>query len=176
MFDPNDKKAYVATFVTSVALTVLFTLGTASSAAPAAQRTIKSHPATAPSLIPPTIIFHPIESTTTTTKTVVSLAPVTRPPVTQAPIPGDMAVVSTYGAESGSTTANGEHFDGSSLTFANKTMAFGTMVQFCFRGNCVVARCNDRGPYVRGRTFDLSTATANAIGVSGVQTVEWHVQ
>src|SRR5688572_11907493 len=35
------------------------------------------------------------------------------------------AKVSTYGIEAGSRTANGEFFDGSSITFAHKSMAFG---------------------------------------------------
>lgn len=90
---------------------------------------------------------------------------------------GQTAQASWYGAESGSRTANGEHFDGSSLTFAHKTMAFGTRVQFCRGGRCVVARCNDRGPFVAGRTFDLSRATFGAIAPlgSGVIEVKWSV-
>lgn len=90
---------------------------------------------------------------------------------------GGEAMASWYGAESGSSTANGEHFDGTSLTFAHRTLAFGTRVRFCHDGRCVVARCNDRGPFVAGRTFDLSRATFASIASTGagVISVRWAV-
>jgi rare lipoprotein A len=53
-------------------------------------------------------------------------------------------------------TANGEVFNDSELTFAHKTMKFGTEVEFSYNGNKVVCRANDRGPFVYGRDFDLS--------------------
>jgi rare lipoprotein A (peptidoglycan hydrolase) len=46
-------------------------------------------------------------------------------------------------------------------------MRFGTTVQFCANGRCVVARCTDRGPYVAGRSFDLSRPTFAAIELPG---------
>lgn len=85
---------------------------------------------------------------------------------------GQRALVSWYGSESGSRTANGEAFDGSGLTFAHKTMRFGTMVRFCTAEACVVARCTDRGPFVGGREFDLSRAAFAAIAPLGAGVVE----
>lgn len=80
---------------------------------------------------------------------------------------------SWYGAESGSQTANGEHFDGTSITAASRTLPFGTRLRVTYRGKSVVVRVNDRGPYVKGRDIDLSHAAARRIGLTqaGVGTV-----
>lgn len=86
------------------------------------------------------------------------------------------AKVSWYGTESGTRTANGENFTGNSYTFAHLTMPFGTLVEFCNGEQCVMARCNDRGPAAwTGKTFDLSRATFQAIGdlSSGTMQVRW---
>lgn len=90
---------------------------------------------------------------------------------------GPRALVSWYGAESGSHTANGDVYDPNGLTFANKTMAFGTRVRFCGPLGCVVATCTDRGPFVAGRTFDLSRgAFARVAPLSaGVAELAWEV-
>ncbi len=65
-------------------------------------------------------------------------------------------------------TASGEPFSLTALTFAHKKMRFGTRVRFSYRGRSVECRCNDRGPFVRHREFDLAEACARAIGVRGV--------
>ena len=74
-------------------------------------------------------------------------------------------VASHYGSESGSRTANGEPFNGSSMTAAHRTLPFGTKLRVSYRGKSVVVRINDRGPYIRGRQLDLSTAAARRIGM-----------
>lgn len=77
----------------------------------------------------------------------------------------DLAVASWYGSfHYGRLTANGEIFNNKDLTFAHKTMKFGTLVKFYYKGKSVVARCNDRGPYIEGREFDLSYKTAKMLG------------
>ena len=75
------------------------------------------------------------------------------------------AVVSWY--RHGTITANGERFNPAELTVAHKTLPFNTWVRFTNpeTGVDVVARVNDRGPYVRGREFDLSMGTARALGI-----------
>lgn len=85
--------------------------------------------------------------------------------------------MSWYGAESGDRTANGEPFDGSGLTFAHRSMPFGTMVEFCSGSSCVVARCNDRGPFIGGREFDLSAEAFARIAPpsAGVVWTTWRV-
>lgn len=83
---------------------------------------------------------------------------------------------SWYGTESGSRTANGEHFDGSSLTAAHRSLPFNTKLRVTFQGKSVVVRVNDRGPARRtGRVLDLSKAAAARLGMvrQGVGRVCW---
>ena len=72
---------------------------------------------------------------------------------------------SYYGAESGNRTANGERFDGSSLTAAHRTLPFGAKLRVTYRGKSVTVRINDRGPWIKGRGIDLSAAAARRIGM-----------
>jgi len=74
-------------------------------------------------------------------------------------------LASYYGTESGNRTANGEHFDGRSLTAASRALPFGTKLRVTYKGSSVIVRVNDRGPYVRGRFLDLSKAAAARIGL-----------
>jgi rare lipoprotein A len=74
-------------------------------------------------------------------------------------------VASWYGTESGNRTANGERFNGTSLTAAHKTLPFGTKLRVTYQGKSVVVRINDRGPYIKGRSLDLSRAAAVKIGL-----------
>ena len=74
----------------------------------------------------------------------------------------------------GRRTASGETFNTNDLTAAHRTLPFGTRVRVVNKktGRSVVVRINDRGPYAHGRVIDLSRASAQAIGISGVGTVE----
>ncbi len=87
-------------------------------------------------------------------------------PVHAAQCAGQTVTASWYGAESGNRTANGEHFDGSSLTAAHKTLPFGTRLKVTYRGKAVTVRINDRGPWIKGRALDLSHAAARRIGLT----------
>jgi rare lipoprotein A len=80
--------------------------------------------------------------------------------------PGEVRA-SWYGRESGSKTAAGLHFDGSQMIVAHKTLRFGTRVRFTYRGRSIVVPVGDRGPYIRGRTYDLSAGAARALGTKG---------
>jgi rare lipoprotein A len=82
-------------------------------------------------------------------------------------------VASFYGSESGSRTASGARFVPSGLTAAHRTLPFGTRLRVCLSG-CVVVVVNDRGPFIRGRSLDLSSGAARAIGLTarGVGRVE----
>ncbi|ADU50148.1 rare lipoprotein A [Thermaerobacter marianensis DSM 12885] len=73
---------------------------------------------------------------------------------------------SWYGEESGSVTASGERFDPQAMTAAHRTLPFGTRLEVCYGGRCVVVRVNDRGPYVPGRDLDLSRGAAEALGMT----------
>lgn len=67
--------------------------------------------------------------------------------------------ISHYGYSlHGSKTATGGRFNEWGMTAAHKTLPFGTIVKVTNKANgkSVTVRINDRGPYIKGRTFDLS--------------------
>jgi len=74
----------------------------------------------------------------------------------------------------GRRTASGEIFDTRAMTAAHRTLPFGTQIRVTNRktGRSAVVRINDRGPYAHGRIIDLSKASAEALGISGVAPVE----
>jgi rare lipoprotein A len=78
----------------------------------------------------------------------------------------ETVLASYYGAESGRQTASGETFRPEGLTAAHRSLPFGTRLQVCYHG-CVVVRVTDRGPFVRGRSLDISTGAARRIGMLG---------
>ena len=57
------------------------------------------------------------------------------------------------------------------LGVANKTLPCGTKVTLRYRGHTVTVPVIDRGPYVAGRDFDLTTATKERLHFPGVGTV-----
>jgi rare lipoprotein A (peptidoglycan hydrolase) len=59
-----------------------------------------------------------------------------------------------------------------SLGVANKSLPCGTKVTIRHRGRVVRVRVIDRGPYVGGREYDLTAATARRLGFSGHGPVE----
>jgi rare lipoprotein A len=84
------------------------------------------------------------------------------------PAKAESAVASWYGGKHhGRRTANGERFNMHALTAAHRSLPFGTRLHVCARA-CGSVRINDRGPFVRGRSLDLSAAAARAIGCGGV--------
>lgn len=88
----------------------------------------------------------------------------------------DKGIASTYGdgdGFAGKQTANGETFDPTEMTAAHKYLPFGTRVRVVNRrnGRSVIVRINDRGPFVRGRVIDLSTAAAAALHLRGIAPV-----
>ena len=70
--------------------------------------------------------------------------------------------------EAGRITASGERFDPHALTAASKTLPIGSRVVVTNpeTGKSVTVRINDRGPYVRGRSLDLSKRAAEEIGIT----------
>jgi rare lipoprotein A len=70
----------------------------------------------------------------------------------------------------GRKTANGERFNTHAMTAAHRSLPFGSRVKVTNQktGRSVVVRINDRGPFAHGRIIDLSKASAQAIGISGV--------
>ena len=84
-------------------------------------------------------------------------------------------IASVYGGSDGlcgSRTASGERFNCSAMTAAHKTLPFGTYVRVTHAGRSVVVRITDRGPFIKGRSIDLSPAAAKRIGCGGVCNVQ----
>ena len=88
--------------------------------------------------------------------------------------PLQRGVASWYGPGfHGRKTASGERFNTHAMTAAHRTLPFGTRVRVTNErtGRSVVVRINDRGPFAHGRVIDLSKASAQAVGLSGVARV-----
>jgi rare lipoprotein A len=75
-------------------------------------------------------------------------------------------IASFYGNESGRKTASGQRFNENAMTAAHRTLPFGTKLRVTHGGRSVVVTINDRGPFIRGRVLDLSTAAAREVGLT----------
>jgi rare lipoprotein A len=89
-------------------------------------------------------------------------------------------IASWYGDDfHGKVTASGELYDMHMLTAAHRTLPLGTAARIVnvVNGKHVIIRINDRGPYVNGRTLDLSYAAAEALGMvqDGVTAIQLEV-
>ena len=81
---------------------------------------------------------------------------------------GRLEVASWYGPGFvGHLTSDGEIYNPKELTAASKTLPLGSRVRVTNpnNGRSVVVRINDRGPYVSGRSLDLSHHAAQEIGL-----------
>jgi rare lipoprotein A (peptidoglycan hydrolase) len=67
----------------------------------------------------------------------------------------------------GQKTTSGEPFNPKALTAASKNLPIGSVVKVTnpVNGKSVNVRINDRGPFVRGRSLDLSQHAAEKIGI-----------
>lgn len=98
-------------------------------------------------------------------------------PRTQTYTPSNVVRASWYGPGfAGHKTSTGEVYDPNQLTAASKTLPLGSVVAVTNpeNGRSVKVRINDCGPYVRGRSLDLSHRAAEKIGIAreGVARVE----
>jgi rare lipoprotein A (peptidoglycan hydrolase) len=80
------------------------------------------------------------------------------------------AGASWYGGTSmwGRSTACGQVLRPSTIGVANKTLPCGTPVKFVWHGHSIVAPVIDRGPYIKGRAWDLTSAAAEALEFEGI--------
>ena len=83
------------------------------------------------------------------------------------------------GRSEGGSIGVASYYSASGMTAAHRSLPFGTRVRVTnlANGHTVVVRINDRGPFVRGRSIDLSAGAARAIGMTGagVARVRMHV-
>jgi rare lipoprotein A (peptidoglycan hydrolase) len=59
------------------------------------------------------------------------------------------------------------------LGVAHKTAPCGTMITFTYAGRSITVPVIDRGPYIAGREWDLTGATAEALGFPGLGQIDW---
>lgn len=81
---------------------------------------------------------------------------------------GLLGIASWYGPwHHGRPTASGKPFNMHALTAAHRTLPLGTRVRVTnlLNDRSVVVKITDRGPYVPGRSIDLSHAAAKALGM-----------
>lgn len=96
--------------------------------------------------------------------------PFSMPTAPQTSAKPSKAVRASYqgNAQAGHPTASGEPYDPNDLTAASPTLPIvsSVMVTNPTTGRSVKVRINDRGPYVQGRSLDLSTRAAEEIGLT----------
>jgi rare lipoprotein A len=86
----------------------------------------------------------------------------------------ETGIASWYGPGfHGNSTANGERFDTHDLTAAHPTLPMPSLVRVTNlqNGKTMVVRINDRGPFSPGRIIDLSKASAQKLGITGLAKV-----
>lgn len=78
-------------------------------------------------------------------------------------------IFSTYYAKKfeGRKTTSGERYRGAKFTAAHRTLPFGTMVRVknLHTGKTVLVRINDRGPFSKKFSLDLSQSAAKELGI-----------
>jgi rare lipoprotein A (peptidoglycan hydrolase) len=91
--------------------------------------------------------------------------------------PFRVAGASWYGGTGmwGRQTACGQTLRPSTIGVANKTLPCGTPVKFVWHGHAIVAPVIDRGPYIKGRAWDLTAAAAEALAFEGIGQIRYAV-
>jgi rare lipoprotein A len=90
-----------------------------------------------------------------------------------------VGVASWYGPNfHGRLTANGEIFDQNALSAAHPTLPLPSYVRVTnvANGQSTLVRVNDRGPFAHGRMIDLSSKTADVLGIKQAGTAKVRVQ
>ncbi len=91
--------------------------------------------------------------------------------------PYRFAGASWYGGKTmwGRHTACGQILRPTTIGVANKTLPCGTPVKFVWHGHSVIAPVIDRGPYVKGRAWDLTSAAAESLEFEGIGRIQYAV-
>jgi rare lipoprotein A (peptidoglycan hydrolase) len=75
----------------------------------------------------------------------------------------------------GNKTACGQTLRPNTLGVAHKSLPCGTTVKFVYHGQALITQVIDRGPYVKGRAWDLTAAASEALGLEGVGQVRYAI-
>ena len=86
-------------------------------------------------------------------------------------------VASYYGKElAGRRIASGERFNPGAMTPRTGPLVWDAGSSYEYHnGRSVIVRINDRGPFVKGRSIDLSSGAARAIGMGTAGNVRMEV-
>jgi len=99
----------------------------------------------------------------------------TLPPLPDPPTSG-VVIASWYGPGFyGNRTACGQVYTPEIIGVAHRTLRCGTMLVLEYRGHTMTVPVIDRGPYIAGRTLDLSNATRLAIGCPDLCTLSMRI-
>jgi len=99
----------------------------------------------------------------------------TLPPLPDPPTSG-IVIASWYGPGFyGNRTACGQVYTPEIIGVAHRTLRCGTMLVLEYRGRTMTVPVIDRGPYIAGRTLDLSNATRLAIGCPDLCTLSMRI-
>jgi rare lipoprotein A (peptidoglycan hydrolase) len=88
---------------------------------------------------------------------------------------GTQASVASVFRDYGLGLACGGVLGRAELGVAHKTAPCGTLITFAYGGRSVTVPVIDRGPYIAGREWDLTGATAAALAFPGLGTIRWSV-
>jgi len=75
----------------------------------------------------------------------------------------------------GNGTACGQTLTKTLMGVAHRSLPCGTLVTFRYKGRTVTVPVVDRGPYVAGRTWDLTKGACTALGHCFTGPIEWHL-
>src|SRR5687767_3709806 len=93
------------------------------------------------------------------------------------PAGGTIVIASWYGPGFyGNRTACGQLYTAQIVGVAHKTLPCGTMLELEFRGRVVTVPVIDRGPFIAGRTLDLSNATRAALACTDLCSVRMQIR
>lgn len=85
------------------------------------------------------------------------------------------ALVSHYSKTFTGRGASGAKIGPYSMMVAHKTLPFGTLIEFKYKGKTAVASVQDRGPYTGGRVFDLGPGVVRTLDFSGVHNIDYRI-
>ncbi|MEA2297368.1 MAG: rare lipoprotein [Solirubrobacteraceae bacterium] len=90
------------------------------------------------------------------------------------PKTGQMVSVASVFTDYGLGLACGGLLGRLQIGVAHKTAPCGTLIDFTYGGRTLRVPVIDRGPYIVGREWDLTGATAEALGFPGLGPIAWH--
>ncbi len=89
------------------------------------------------------------------------------------PVGGWHTSVASVYTDYGGPLACGGRLARNQLGVAHKSAPCGTLVTFRYHGRVIRVPVIDRGPYIAGREWDLTGATAELLGFNGLDFIDW---